>query len=150
MQLQIAYYAAPDILLLQNGRNWNSGGNVVKDVIAYVDSERNPVAIEVSGAGSLLRHILFGDESSTAAESRKSFKSRPNEIDLDRVSLPLRIKYDRGIDVLTMECGLPTKFEQAIADGLTAYYDGEDEHGKFINSIRLENAAKLLKPYLTH
>ena len=43
---------------------------------------------------------------------------------------------------------MPTPFEHIIADGLVAFYDGEDEYGKFINAVRLENAAKLLKPYL--
>lgn len=50
---------------------------------------------------------------------------------------------------MTLESGLPTTLEQAIADGLWVYYDGGDEHGKFINAVKLDSAAKLLKPYLS-
>lgn len=63
--------------------------------------------------------------------------------------MPLTVSYDGKADALTLASGLPTPFQYAIADGLTAFYDGEDEYGKFINAVRLENAAKLLKPYLS-
>jgi hypothetical protein len=149
MKLQISYYKFPDILLMQNGRQWSSGGNVAEDVVAFVDAERNPVAIEVSGAGSLLRQVLYGNEPSPKAERNKSLHGRPDEIELDRTGLPLMVNYDRQSDVLTIETGLPMPFRQAIADGLVALYDGEDDFGKFINGVRLENAAKLLKPYLS-
>ena len=147
-KLQVSYYESLDILLLQNGCQWNTGGNVAEGVVAFADAQRNTVAIEVTGARSFLRQILFEEEPSKKRERHKSFDFRPNEADLDRVSLPLIVIYDRDTDTLTLDSGLPTPFEFAIADGLIAYYDGEDEHGKFINAVSLENAAKLLKPYL--
>ena len=60
----------------------------------------------------------------------------------------MAVSYDGETDTLTLESGLPTTYGIIIADGLTAFYDGEDEYGKFINAVRLENAANLLKQYL--
>jgi uncharacterized protein YuzE len=148
MKLQISYYPSDDILLLENGKQWMSGANVAEDVVTYADAERNPVAIEISGAKKVLGPVLNVDKIKTATQCSAAFGVRPNEDDIDRVALPLTVIYDGGTDTLTLECGLPMIYEQAIADGLLALYDGEDEYGKFINGIRLENAAKLLKPYL--
>ena len=84
----------------------------------------------------------------TAPQSCASSGGRPDEDNIDRITLSLFVTYDRETDTLTLASGLPTPFDFAIADGLTAFYDGEDEYGKFINAVRLENAAKLLKPHL--
>ncbi len=149
MKLRISYYPSDDILLLNNGSPWAWGADVAKDVIVYADSELNPVAIEVSGPGSLLRPVLYEGRPGVSASSCEKLRDRPAEIDLDRMQLQPIVKYDRTADALTLECGLPTRFQCTIADGLTVFYDGEDEYGKFINAVRLENAAKLLKPYLT-
>ncbi len=149
MKLKISYYPTDDILLMENGRPWAWGADVAKDVIVYADARHNPVAIEVSSPGSLLRPVLYEGRPDVSAPNCEGLHSRPDEIDLDRMQLQLVVKYDRAADALTLECGLPTPFQCAIADGLTAFYDGEDEYGKFINAVRLENAAKLLKPYLS-
>ena len=149
MKLQISYYPSDDILLLENGKQWMSGANVAEDVVTYADAERNPVAIEISGAKKVLGPVLNVDKIKTATQCSAAFGVRPNEDDIDRVALPLTVSYNRETDTLTLESGLPTPFDIAIADGLTAFYDGEDEYGKFINAVRLENAAKLLKPYLS-
>ena len=148
MKLQISYYPSDDILLMENGEQWKGGANMAEDVVAYADIEHRPAAIEISGATKLLLQTLYTGQSKTAPQSLAVPGVRPDEDDIDRVTLPLTVSYDRETDTLTLESGLPTPFEQAIADGLVAFYDGEDECGKFINAVRLENAAKLLKPYL--
>ena len=148
MNLQISYYKSGDILLLQNGQRWAGGSNVAKDLVAYADGDREIVGIEVSGAVVLLSKTLYGKREMTGRADPVEFPARPDEADLDRVSLPLSVNYDPQMNELVLESGLPTPFEQTIADGLTAFYDGEDEYGKFINAVRIENAGKLLKPYL--
>lgn len=148
MKLQISYYHSPDLLLMQNGRPWTDGANIAENVVAFADAQRNPVAVEISGAASLLRPVLYGGEPSPKPEKPKRIHGRPDEVDLDRTSLPLIIRYDRKADILAMESGLPIPFRLIIADNLAVFYDGQDERGKFVNGIRLENAAKLLKPYL--
>ena len=149
MKLQISYYPTDDILLMENGKQWKDGANMAEDVVAYADVEHRPVAIEISGAAKLLRPALYIGQLKTAPQSRAASGGRPDEDDIDRVTLPLTVSYDRETDTLTLESGLPTPFDIAIGDGLVAFYDGEDECGKFINAVRLENAAKLLKPYLS-
>lgn len=148
MKLQISYYPRDDILLMQNGNLWQDGGNIAENVIVYADAESRPAAIEVSGASKLLRPVLNGGQLKAAQRNCGVSEGRPDEDGLDRVTLPLTVSYDGEADALTLECGLPTPFNIAIADGLTAFYDGEDEYGKYINAVRLENAAKLLKPHL--
>ena len=148
MKLQISYYPSDDILLMENGKQWKDGSNIAEDVVAYADTEHRPAAIEISGAAKLLRPALYARQLKTAPQSLAAPGARPDEYDIDRVTLPLTVSYDRETDTLTLESGLPTPFDFTIADDLTAFYDGEDEYGKFINGIRLENAAKLLKPYL--
>ena len=148
MNLQISYYKSGDILLLQNGQRWGCGSNVAKNLVAYADGDREIVGIEVSGAVVLLSKTLYGKREITGRAVPVEFPARPDEADLDRVSLPLSVNYDPEMDELVLESGLPTPFEQTIADGLTAFYDGEDEYGKYINAVRIENAGKLLKPYL--
>ena len=148
MKLQISYFPGDDILLMQNGNLWKYGGNIAESVIVYADPENRPAAIEVSGAAKLLRPILNAGQLKAAPRNCGASGDRPDEDDLDRFNLPLTVSYDREVDTLTLECGLPTPFDIAIADGLTVFYDGEDEYGKYINAVRLENAAKLLKPYL--
>ena len=149
MKLQISYYPSDDILLLNNGSPWAWGADVAKDIIVYADAELNPVAIEVSGPSSLLRPVLYEGRPGVSAPNCEDLRGRPPEIDLDRMQLRAIVKYDQTTDTLNLECGLPALFQGTIADGLTAFYDGEDEYGKFINAVRLENAAKLLKPYLS-
>ena len=148
MKLQISYYPSDDILLLDNGKQWKDGGNIAENVVVYSDSESKPAAIEVSGAAKLLRPILNAGQLKAAPRDCRASGDRPDEDNLDRVNLALTVSYDREVDILTLECGLPAPFQYTIADGLTAFYDGEDEYGKFINAVRLENAAELLKPYL--
>ncbi len=148
MKLQISYYESDDILLMQNGYSWADGAGVAECVVAYADARHNPVAVEVSGAASLLRPVLYGGKLPMPPESCEGPDGRPDEATLDRDALRLIVRYDRDADVLALESGLPMPFEQAIADGLTAFYDGEDEYGKFVNGVRLENAARLLEPYL--
>ena len=148
MKLLISYSESLDILLMQNGNSWTDGANIAENVVAFAN-KGNPVAVEVSGAASLLRPILFEGRLPAQSEICQGIQGRPDEVDIDRHSLPLTIRYAPKPDVLYMECGLPMPFEQTIADGFTVFYDGEDKHGKFINGIRLENAAKLLKPYLS-
>lgn len=149
MKLQISYYPSDDILLLKNGSPWAWGADLAKDIIVYADAELNPVAIEVSGPGSLLRPVLYEGWPGVSVPNCEELRGRPSEIDLDRMQLQPIVKYDRAADALVLECGLPAPFQCTIADGLTAFYDGEDEYGKFINAVRLENAAELLKPYLS-
>ena len=149
MKLQISYYPSDDILLMQNGNLWKDGGNIAENVIVYADAESRPAAIEVSGAAKLLRPILNAGRLKAQPRNAGVCGGRPDEDDIDRVTLPLTVSYDGETDTLTLESGLPTPFDIAIADGLTAFYDGEDEYGKSINAVRLENAAKLLKPYLS-
>lgn len=148
MNLQISYYPSDDILLMENGRQWKDGANVAEDVVAYADLEHNPAAIEISGAAKLLRAALYSGQIKNAPQSPTASGDRPDEDDIDRVALPLSVSYNKESDTLILGSGLPAPFGIAIADGLTAFYDGEDEYGKYINSIRLENAAKLLKPHL--
>ena len=147
MKLKISYCQSLDILLLQNGLSWADGTNVAENIVAFADARRNPVAVEISGAASLLRPVLYAD-GPPPPESRDKIRGRPDEVDLDRAALHLIIQYDRKADVLFMESGLPMPFQQPVADGLAVFYDGEDAYGKFVNGVRLENAAKLLKPYL--
>ena len=147
--LKISYYPTDDILLMENGKQWRDGSSMAEDVVAYADTEHNPVAIEISGASRLLRPALYTVQAKVAPQSCATSDGRPDEYDIDRVTLPLAVSYDRETDTLTLGSGLPTPFNIAIADGLTAFYDGEDEYGKFINAVRLENAAKLLKPHLS-
>ncbi len=149
MKLQISYYPSDDILLMENGKQWKDGANIAEDVVAYADTEHRPAAIEVSGAAKLLCQALYISQIKAAPQSRAAPGVRPDEGDIDRVTLPLTVSYDRKTDTLTLASGLPTPFDITIADGLTAFYDGEDEYSKFINAVRLENAAKLLKPYLS-
>ena len=150
MKLQISYYPSDDILLLDNGGQWRDGGNVAEHVVAFADAAKRPVAIEISGARKLLCQTLFEEKKSTGQQdSAVPAAGRPGENEIDRVCWPLTVNYDRKADTLTLASGLPTPFDFAMADGLTAFYDGEDEYGKFINAVRLENAAKLLKPYLS-
>ena len=149
MKLQISYYPSDDILLMRNGNQWKSGGNVAEDVVAYADTEHKPVAIEISGAAKLLRPPLYVGQVKAAPQGCTVYSDRPDEDDIDRVTLPLTVSYDGETDTLTLESGLPTTYGIIIADGLTAFYDGEDEYGKFINAVRLENAGKLLKQYLS-
>ena len=149
MKLKISYYPTDDILLMENGKQWRDGASMAEDVVAYADTEHNPVAIEISGATKLLRPALDDRQAKTSPQSRATFGVRPDEYDIDRITLPLAVSYDVETDTLTLGSGLPAPFQCAIADGLTAFYDGEDEYGKFINAVRLENAAKLLKPYLS-
>ncbi len=141
MKLQISCYKSSDILLMQNGHSWADGASIAEHIVAFADTGRNPVAIEVSGAASLLRPVLYEGWLPTPPESCASIHGRP--------ALRLIVKYDREADVLTMESGLPMPFEQTIADGLTVFYDGEDEYGKFVNGVKLEDAAGLLEPYLS-
>ena len=148
MKLQISYYPSDDILLMENGKQWRDGANMAEDVVAYADLEHKPSAIEISGAAKWLSSALYTGQLKTAPRSRAASGDRPDEDGIDRVTLPLTVSYDRETDTLTLESGLPTPFDITIADGLVVFYDGEDECGKFINAVRLENAAKLLKPYL--
>lgn len=148
MNLKVSYYPTDDMLLLENGKQWRDGSSIAENVVVYSDSESKPAAIEVSGAAKLLRPILNAGELRVMPRNCGSSVDRPDEDDLDRVNLALTVSYDREVDILTLECGLPTPFDIAIADGLTVFYDGEDEYGKFINAVKLQNAAKLLKPYL--
>ena len=149
MKLRVSYYLSDDILLLENGKKWVSGANMAEDVVTYADSEHDLAAIEISGAKKVLEPMLSIGQIEAVPKASRQWDHRPDEDDIDRVALPLAVSYDNETDTLTMESGLPKTFDIAIADGLTAYYDGEDEDGKFINAVRLENAAKLLKPYLT-
>ena len=148
MKLLISYSESLDILLMQNGNSWTDGANIAENVVAFAN-KGTPVAVEVSGAASLLRPVLFEDCLPDQPETCQSIQGRPDEVDIDRHSLRLMIRYDPKADVLSMECGLPMPFGQTIADGFTVFYDGEDKYGKFINGVRLENATKLLKPYLS-
>jgi hypothetical protein len=151
MKLQISYYPSDDILLLENGKRWKHGSNVAEDVVAYADSGHNPAAIEISGATRVLEPLLRSGEIKTVQQLNSAASgARLGEDGIDRVSLPLKVNYERETDTLTLECGLPITSVITIAEGLSAFYDGAGEYGKLINSIRLENAAKLLKPYLTH
>lgn len=145
MKLQISYYPSSDILLMQNGRPWTDGTDVAENVVAFADARRNPVAIEISGAASLLRPVLYG---SRPPEICEEFHAGTDDVDLDRAALRLIIRYDRKADILSMESGRPMPLQQTIAENLAVFYDGEDAHSKFVNGIRLENAARLLKPYL--
>lgn len=151
MKLQISYYPSDDILLLENGGQWKDGGNVGENVVAYADAANSPAAIEISGARKLLCQALYAEKESATPQNLPTPATgrRPDESDIDRVCWPLTVNYDRKEDILTLASGLPTPFDIAIADGLTAFYDGEDEYGKFINAVRLENAAKLLNPFLS-
>ena len=149
MELLISYYKSNDILLLQNGRLWTGGFNFAENAVVYADDDRNIVGVEVSGAAGLLHQSIYSNKWKTGKGNPKGDSRRPDEIDLDRTSLPLSVKYDPEKDELTLQSGLPTPFEQVIAEGLVVLYDGEDEDGKFINAIRLENAAKLLNPFLS-
>ena len=146
MKLKISYCQSLDILLLENGLSWIDGANVAENVVAFADARRNPVAVEISGAASLLRPVLYTD--GLPPESHDEIRGRPDEVDLDQAARRLIIRYDRKADTLSMESGLPMPFQQPVADGLVVFYDGEDAYGKFVNGVRLENAAKLLKPYL--
>ena len=148
MKLQISYYPSDDILLLENDKQWKYCVNMAEDVVTYADTEHKPAAIEISGAKRVLEPLLCIGQIEAAQKVGVTSSHRPDEDEVDRVSLPLTVVYDRDTDTLTLDSGLPTTFEFAIADGLVAYFDGEDESGKFINGVRLENAAKLLKPYL--
>ena len=148
MKLLIAYNKSLDILLMHNGNSWTDGANIAENVVAFAN-KGNPVAVEVSGAASLLRPVLFEDCLTAQPEICQGIRGRPDEVDIDRHSLRLIIRYDSRADMLSMECGLPMPFEHTIADGFSVFYDGEDKYGKFINGIRLENAAKLFKPYLS-
>jgi uncharacterized protein YuzE len=148
MKLQISYYPSDDILLLENDKQWKYCVNMAEDVVTYADTEHKPAAIEISGAKRVLEPLLCIGQIEAAQKVGVTSGHRPDEDEVDRVSLPLTVVYDRDTDTLTLDSGLPTTFEFAIADGLVAYFDGEDESGKFINGVRLENAAKLLKPYL--
>ena len=148
MKLQVSYYPSDDILLLENGNQWKFGANIAEDVVAYADTEHKPAAIEISGAKKVLEHLLRVGQTKTAPIVDATPRHRPDEDEIDRVTLPLTVNYDSETDTLTLGSGLPTTFDITIADGLIAYFDGADEHGKFINAVRLENAAKLLKPYL--
>ena len=148
MKLKISYFPSDDILLMDNGcpRAW--GTDVAKNVIVYTDNEHKPAAIEISGATKLLCPVLYAKRVKSAPRDCTVSSDRPDEDDIDRFTLPLTVSYDGETDTLTLESGLPTPFEQVIADGLIAFYDGEDQYGKFINAVRLENAASVLKPYL--
>ena len=151
MNLKISYYPSDDILLLENGGQLKDGGNVVENVVAYADAENRPAAIEISGARKLLCQALYAEKESAAPQHSPTPATggRPDESEIDRVCWPLTVNYDRKADTLTLASGLPAPFQCTIADGLTAFYDGEDEYGKFINAVRLESAAELLKPYLS-
>ena len=148
MELQISYYKSDDILLMQNGQHWAAGSNVAENVVAYADDDRNIVGIEISGAAALLGKAIHSKKARTEREEPMELLARPDEVDLDRVSLPLSVSYDSAKDELTLHSRPPAPFEQVIADGLCAYYDGEDRFGKFVNGVRLEHAYELLKPYL--
>ncbi len=149
MKLQISYYPSDDILLLENGQPWKHGANLAEDVVTYADSEHRPAAIEISGAKKVLEPLLRVGEKGTMSRFAPALHHRPDEDEIDRVFLPLTVSYDRETDILMLECGLPKTHDFIIADGLVVYYDGEDEFGKFVNGVRLEQAAKLLAPYLT-
>ena len=149
MELQVSYYESDDILLLQNGHLWTDGSNVAENVIAYADCERNIVAVEVSGAADKVRKAFLDGKSNTRKDRVKHALNRPDETELERAAITLSVFYDPVNDSLTLASGLPTPFEQTIADGLVALYDGEDEFGKFVNGIRLERASVVLNPYLS-
>ena len=148
MKLQVSYYPSDDILLLENGKQWKHGANMAQDVVTYADTEHQPAAIEIAGAKKVLKPMLCPGQSEASTQPSAVSGQRPDEGEIDRVTLPLTVNYDRDTDTLTLESGLPTTFDIGIADGLVALYDGEDELGKFINGIRLENAAKRLRPFL--
>ena len=135
--------------MLENDKQWKYCADMAEDVVTYADTEQKPAAIEISGAKKVLKPLLCIDQIEAAQKVGATSGHRPDEDGIDRGSLPLTVIYDRDTDTLILDSGLPTTFEFAIADGLIAYFDGEDEFGKFINGIKLENAAKLLKPYLT-
>ena len=152
MRLRISYYALDDILLLENGSQWKQGANMAEDVVAYADSDRQPAAVELSGARKVLETILFPSKARFPGKPAAPSGHRPDEDEIDRVELPLTIDYDAETDTLILDSGLPKTYKLEIADGLIAYYDGEDEYGKFINAVSLENAANtspLLRPYLS-
>ena len=150
MKLKVSYYPSDDILLLENGGQWRDGGNVAEAVVAYSDADNMPAAIEISGARKLLFQTLYAEKESDASQYFASpAAGRPKESEIDRVCWPLTVNYDREADTLTLTSGLPALFDFSIADGLTVFYDGEDEHGKYINAVTLQNAGELLKPYLS-
>jgi uncharacterized protein YuzE len=148
MKLQISYYPSDDILLLENDKPWKYCADMAESVLTYADTEKNPAAIEISGAKRVLEPLLRIGQIEAERKVGATSGHRLDEGEVDRSSLPLTVIYDKDTDTLTLASGLPTTFDFAIADGLIAYFDGEDELGKFVNGIKLENAAKLLKPYL--
>lgn len=91
MKLQISYYPSDDLLLMHNGKKWKSGANIAEHVVFYTDLERNPTAIEISGARKVLDTLLRMDYDKGVKKDGATSKCRPNEYDVDRVTLPLTV-----------------------------------------------------------
>ena len=58
---------------------------------------------------------------------------------------PLKIEYDRALDLLTLRSEKPASNGDPVADGLAVFCDEADQP----HTVTLENAAELLLPLLT-
>ncbi len=148
MALSAKYDEKTDYLMLSNGRLWDAGTAVAGGLIVFDDDERNIAYVELEGKGALLRALLYDGLPALSTEKSNLPSDRPSEVDLDRHGLPLIVQYDPDSDVLKLENGLPTPYAQIVDSGLTVFFDGEDEHGRFYNGVMLENAAAFLRPHL--
>ena len=140
MKLIIRYFGDVDFLTLGNGRRSDSGEDVSAGLTAFFDdADDSVVSFTIQSAVRDLAPVLYGKESAGGRPVRRKAGQQGYLEDV-----PLLIEYRRDCDTLRLGNGGGVSRKQAVADTLSAEFDGDGG----IVGFTLERAAKQLSPFL--
>ena len=140
MKLIIRYFGDVDFLTLGNGRRSDGGEDVSAGLTAFFDdSDDSVVSFTIQGAVKDLAPVLYGKESAGGRPVRRKAGQQGYLEDV-----PLLIEYRRDCDTLRLGNGRGAYRKQAVADTLSAEFDGDGG----IVGFTLERAAKQLSPFV--
>ena len=140
MKLIIRYFGDVDFLSLGNGRRSDGGEDVSAGLTAFFDdSDDSVVSFTIQSAVKDLAPVLYGKESAGGRPVRRKAGQQGYLEDV-----PLLIEYHRDCDTLRLGNGRGVSRKQAVADTLSAEFDGDGG----IVGFTLERAAKQLSPFV--
>ena len=140
MKLIIRYFRDVDFLTLGNGRRSDGGEDVSAGLTAFFDdADDSVVSFTVQSAVKDLAPVLYGKESGGDKLVRRKAGQQGYLEDV-----PLLIEYRRDCDTLRLGNGRGASRKQAVADTLSAEFDGD---GRIVG-FTLERAGKQLSPFL--
>lgn len=140
MKLIIRYFGDVDFLSLGNGRRSDGGEDVSAGLTAFFDdSDDSVVSFTIQSAVKDLAPVLYGKESVGDKPVRRKVGQRGYLEDA-----PLLIEYRRDCDTLRLGNGRGASRKQAVADTLSAEFDGDGG----IVGFTLERAAMQLRPFV--